>query len=111
MDGRLLAAFGEVFTRNVRIYVYPSLLEDSTELITAHNLPVPEGIKFLYRHLLDNRQIVDIQNFNPEILHIFSDDVLRMLREGEAGWEVCLPEKVAELIVERQGESCPFFQK
>ena len=58
-NGRLLAAFGELFTRNVKMYVYPAMQEGSEELMTASNLPVPEGIKFLYQHLLDAHQKTD----------------------------------------------------
>lgn len=101
MDGRLLAAFGELFTRNVKIYVYPAMQEGSADLMAAENVPVPEGVKFLYRHLLDNRQIVDVEGFNPNILHIFSKQVLRMLRAGESGWEAMVPPKVAQLIKEQ----------
>ncbi len=101
MDGRLLAAFGELFTRNVKIYVYPALQEGSAELMDAGNMPVPEGVKFLYRHLLDNRQIVPVENFNPDILHIFSKLVLQMLRQGDPGWESMVPPRVAKLIKEQ----------
>lgn len=101
MDGRLLAAFGELFTRNVKIYVYPAMQEGSAELIRAENMPIPEGVKFLYRHLLDNGQIVEVENFNPDILHIFSKRVLQMLRNGEPGWENMVPPKVAKMIKEQ----------
>jgi hypothetical protein len=101
MDGRLLAAFGELFTRNVRIYVYPAMQEGSEELMTARNVPVPEGLKFLYRHLLDSEQLVDITGYNPDILHIFSKQVLSMLQQGEPGWESMVPTKVASLIKEK----------
>ncbi len=98
MESRLLSAFGELFTKNVRFYVYPALQEGSEELMTAHNLPIPEGVKFLYRHLLDNRQICDVENYDPEILHIFSREVLHMLQTNEPGWEKLVPSKVANLI-------------
>jgi hypothetical protein len=100
MDGRLLAAFGELFTRNVKIYVYPALQEGSAELMTAENVPVPEGVKFLYRHLLDNGQLVDVEGYNPDILHIFSKEVLSQIQTGDGGWESLVPTKVAALIKE-----------
>lgn len=100
-DGRLLAAFGEMFTRDVRLYVYPAMQEGSAELMTAQNMPMPEGVKFLYRHLLDSGQIVDIENFNPDILHIFSKEVLRMIQADEGGWENMVPKKVAKLIKDK----------
>ncbi len=100
-DGRLLAAFGELFTRNVRFYVYPAMQEGSAELMQAENVPIPEGVKFLYRHLLDNRQIVDVEKYNADILHIFSKQVLQMIQNGETGWEGMVPAKVAGLIKEQ----------
>lgn len=100
MDGRLLAAFGELFTRNVKIYVYPALQEGSAELMTAENVPVPEGVKFLYRHLLDNGQLVDVEGYNADILHIFSKEVLSQIQTGDGGWESLVPSKVAALIKE-----------
>ena len=102
MDGRLLAAFGEIFTRNVRMYVYPAFQEGSEELMTAENLPLPEGVRFLYKHLLDSKQIVDVVNFNPDILHIFSKQVLQMIQTNENGWDAMVSTKVAKLIKERQ---------
>lgn len=101
MDGRLLAAFGELFTRNIRFFIYPALQEGSGELINAQNAPIPEGVKFLYRHLLDNRQLVDVQEFNPNLLHIFSKEVLHMLQNGEPGWESMVSSQVASLIKEQ----------
>ncbi|GJM31136.1 MAG: hypothetical protein DHS20C18_01370 [Saprospiraceae bacterium] len=101
MDDRLLAAFGELFTRNVKLYVYPAMQEGSAELMTAHNLPIPEGVKFLYRHLLDNRQIVDVEGYDVDLLHIFSKQVLTMLRNGDSEWEKMVPTKVAKLIKEK----------
>ncbi len=101
MDGRLLAAFGELFTKNVKIYAYPVYQEGSEELISTENLPVPEGVKFLYRHLLDNRQLVDITGFDPGILHISSGEVLQQIRNGSSGWERMVPPKVAQLIKDR----------
>ncbi|MBK8702731.1 MAG: TonB-dependent receptor [Saprospiraceae bacterium] len=100
-EGSLLAAFGELFTANVRMYVYPAMQEGSDELMTARHMPIPEGIKFIYQHLLDNRQIEDVTGYNPEILHIFSKEVLSMLHQGEPGWEAMVPAKVATLIKEK----------
>ncbi len=101
LDGQLLAAFGKLFMRNVKLYVYPAMQEGSAELMNAHNLPIPNGIKFLYKHLLDSDQIVDLENYNPDILHIYSKEVLRMLRADEAGWENYLSSKVVGLIKEK----------
>ena len=97
-DGRLLAAFGEIFTRNVKIYVYPAQQEGSPDLMTAQNVPIPEGVRFLYRHLIDSGQIVDIGEVKAEYLNIYSRDVLHSIESGEEGWEKQVPDRVARLI-------------
>ncbi|MEM6320110.1 MAG: TonB-dependent receptor [Bacteroidota bacterium] len=109
-DGALLSAFGEVFSRNVKFYVYPALQEGSGELINCQNLPVPEGITFVYKHLVESGQIVDISNFNEGVLHIFSKQVLEMIKEDEKGWEKLVPSKVARLIREKCLFGFPYEQ-
>jgi hypothetical protein len=101
MDGRLLTAFGELFTRNVTVYAYPILQEGTNELMNAENIPVPDGVKFLYKHLLDSKQIVDIQNFNAETLHVYSKLVLKMIKHDLEGWDAMVPERVAKQVREK----------
>ncbi len=110
MDGNLFAAFGELFTKYVKVYVYPAYQEGSSELISTENIPVPEGAKFIYRHLLDNRQIVNITGFNSDILHIFSKEVLSMIGKGGQNWEHMVPKKVAALIKEKYLFGYPYEQ-
>lgn len=100
MDGRLLVAFGELFTRNIKIYAYPALQEGSKEIMTAKNLPVPEGIKFLYKYLLDSHHIIEVDDYNADLLHIFPDKVYNEISEGKDGWENKLPAKLTRIIKE-----------
>ena len=100
-DGRLLVAFGELFNRNIKVYIYPALADDgSGQVLNSENLPVPDGIKFLYRHLLDSEQVVDIKGYDEKLLKIFPWKVIEMIVNGEAGWKEMLPEDVAGLIEE-----------
>jgi hypothetical protein len=101
LDGRLLTAFGELFTRNVTVYAYPILQEGTNEMMTAENLPVPDEVKFLYKYLLDSKQIIDIKGFHAENLHIYSKLVLKMIQHDEEGWDTMVPEKVANLVREK----------
>ena len=101
-DGRLLAAFGELFTRNVKLYAYPALLDGEEVIMNTQNMPVPEGVKFLYKHLLDSHQIVDIEGVKHSLLHIYSKDILQQIKDKETGWEQFVPEIVARLIQEKE---------
>lgn len=105
----LLGAFGELFPRNVRFYVYPAREKGSNELLTSQNIPVPDDIHYLYQHLKDHRNIVDVEHFDPDILHIYHSTVLRMIQNGEKGWETMVPETVAEVIKSKKLLSKPGF--
>ncbi len=100
-DGRLLAAFGELFRKNVKIYVYPIMQEGTAELMTAQNMPIPNEITFLYKYLTDGGQITDIKGYDRKLLHIFSKTVLEMITNDEDGWERYLPSKIVRLIKEK----------
>lgn len=99
--GNLLGAFGELFLRHVRFYVYPAREAANSAHLTAQNIEIPAEIHFLYQHLLDHRNIVDVRDFAPENLHIYHKEVLKSIQRGEAGWETQVPENVARLIREK----------
>lgn len=95
-QGRLLSAFGELFTKNIRIYVYPVLRDG--KLIEAENLPVPDGIRFLYQHLIDCDQVVGVKNYDKSILNIFPWDVLQSIQNDNGKWEDKVPAYFVPII-------------
>lgn len=100
-DGRLLVAFGELFNRNITVYVYPAYLRKGKELVSARTLIVPDGIHFLYKHLIDARQIVEIEDYNKEQLDIMPWNILEAIQNGESTWPECVPDGVAQVIKEK----------
>jgi len=94
----LLSAFGEIFSRNVRFYAFPALDTAKGELRTTADLKIPQEIHFLYDYLLENRSIVDVKIFQKSNLQIYQKQVLKMLQEGQEGWEAMVPIKVATEI-------------
>jgi hypothetical protein len=100
-DGRLITSFGEIFTRNVRFYVYPSMDKDTKEIMTCKSLPIPKGIRYLFKHIVENRHIVDIEHYNKDVLHIRAIDALRMLQNGKEGWDKTIPSIVVQVIQEK----------
>ena len=101
-DGRLLVAFGELFTRNIKIYAYPALMEDGESIMNTANLPVPEGIKFLYKHLTDSHQIVDVEDYESDMLYIDPTIVYDNISNGRDGWQNKVPEELVELIIDKK---------
>jgi len=98
LNGGMLEAFGILFTRDLKIYVYPSRAKADEEIMTTASMPVHPRLRPLYDYLLFNKRIVDIESFDPEVLHIFSKEVLDRIRTGEAGWEDLVPPYVDNMI-------------
>jgi hypothetical protein len=100
-EGMLLAEFGQLFTKNLRVYAYPALSDDLQTLITLENLPIPSGIEFLVKFLIENHFIVSVKKYNEEILSIIPNDIFQMIQSGVAGWERFLPHALAKKIKEK----------
>ncbi len=100
-DGRLLVAFGELFTRSISIYVYPAINTETGELLTLNNLMVPEGMEFLYQYLLESKQLIPIEGYNEAQLKIFPHDIRAKIANNTDGWRDGVPTSVAELIEKR----------
>jgi hypothetical protein len=97
LSGGILEAFGKLFYRDMKVFLYPMLGENG-EIITSENLKVHPRMKELYKFFKLNGKVVDIDDYNPEILEVFSREVLKMISEGKPGWESMLPTGVAEII-------------
>ncbi|MDY0781639.1 TonB-dependent receptor [Tenacibaculum sp. IB213877] len=102
VSGGILEAFGKLFYRDLKIYMYPYKDEETGEFITSENLKVHPRMKELYKFFKNNGRLVDMENFNPDILHIFSRTVLKMIKNGKEGWQEMLPSGIAEMIEEKR---------
>jgi len=96
-----VVAFGELFTRSISIYVYPAINTETGNLLTLNNLKVPEGMEFLYKYLLESKQLIPIQGYNEAQLKIFPHDIREKIANNTDGWKDGVPSTVAELIEKR----------
>ena len=98
LNGGMLEAFGILFTRDLKIYVYPSRSSANSEIMTTASMPVHPRLRPLYDYLLNNKRLVDIESFDESVLHIFSKEVLHMIRDSTPGWEELVPPYVDNMI-------------
>ncbi len=98
LSGGILEAFGKLFFKDLKVYLYPMKDPVTGEFTTSENLKVHPRMKELYKFFKYNGKVVDIADFNPEVLNIFSREVLQMISEGDDGWEEMLPEGVSKII-------------
>ena len=102
LSGGILEAFGKLFYRDLKVYMYPYHDQNSDTLINSENLKVHPRVKELYKFFKNNGKLVNIDDFDPEILDIFSRTVLKMIRDGENGWEAMLPKGIPEIIKQKR---------
>ncbi|MFL1012898.1 TonB-dependent receptor [Flavisericum labens] len=98
ISGGILEAFGKLFFKDLKVYLYPMLDPKTGELVNSENLKVYPRMKELYKFFKYNGKVIDITDYEPDIMNIFSREILRMITEGESGWEDMVPEGTAELI-------------
>jgi len=113
LNGGILEAFGIIFTRDIKFYLYPYKPNDEAELLNSSNITIHPRAKDLYNYLYSNGRIEDL-DFNAELLNIFSREVLKKIRNCEEGtWEDQVPAGVAKIIKERClfGSSCEINDK
>jgi len=101
LNGGILEAFGIIFTRDVKIYLYPFKPSDSSELLNSSNIPIHPRVKALYEYLHINKRVEDLK-CNEDVLKIFSREVLQLIKNNKEGkWEHMVPEGVDEIIKEK----------
>ena len=102
LSGGILEAFGKLFFKDLKVYLYPMKDPKTGEFTTSENLKVHPRMKELYKFFKYNGKVVDIVDYNPEVLNIFSRQVLSMVENGEEGWEEMLPKGVSEIIKDKK---------
>lgn len=97
-EGGLLGGLGQLFKNPARLFVYPHLELETGRLTTAENFEVDPHLRHLYRHLLENRFIQAVRNYDPELLRIRRRAVLEAIRSGDPSWESQVPAPIVEII-------------
>ncbi len=99
LPGGILESFATLFSRKIKLYVYPTLkngyIYNCLKFTLAHNL------RDLYQFLISNDKIEDIHHYNETNLNLLTDDVLDLIKSGQEGWESYVPVEVAKMIKER----------
>ncbi len=101
LPGGILESFGRLFKNDLKIYVYPLRPKQDAVMQTVSNIEVDKELRPLYEYLSGRGSFVQLDNFKPEYLSIFSRDVLKRIASHDETWEQMVPLSVAELIKKR----------
>ncbi len=120
LPGGILESIGRLFRQNVRLYVYPMHqdalaaycelpppADGAGAIYTAANLQIVPHLRHLYAHLLENRHVVGVTNYDPVALAIPSRDILRRIQVADPSWALLVPPAAADLIRARRLFGCP----
>src|SRR5476651_605643 len=99
LPGGILESFAALFSRKVKLFIYPTL-RDGTIWNCLRFYP-PSHLIDLYRYLIANNKIEDIRHYNESNLSIETDNVLGMIKQGAGVWEQYVPTEVAAMIKDR----------
>ena len=102
LNGGILEAFGKLFYKNLKVFLYPIKDTKNGKIINSNNLQVDPSMKNLYKFFKYNNKIIDIFSFNEDLLEIYSEKVLSMIENKEKGWEDLIPDAVTKLIKEKE---------
>jgi len=101
LPGGILESFGRLFKNELKVFVYPLRKEQGNGLTTVENLEVAPELRKLYGYLADRGSFTQLDNYNPEYLHIFSRDVLKRIAARDESWEQMVAPEVADIIKKR----------
>jgi len=101
LSGGILEAFGKMFYNNLKVYLYPTKDADGN-IITSNNLKLHPRMKDFYKFFKYNGKVVDIFDFEPKYLDIFSRKILQQINNNEVGWDEHLPEGISDMIVKKK---------
>jgi hypothetical protein len=98
LPGGLMESLGQLFKNGAKLYVYPSLDKKTGQLITVENLEVAPHLRHLYAHLVENKFIENITNYNAGTLKIYSGEVLAKIHSGDESLSKLIPAPIFEVI-------------
>ena len=99
LPGGILESFATLFSRKVKLFIYPTLRNGIIYNCLRFNPPA--HLVDLFRYLIANNKIEDIHHYKESNLQIQTDKVLQMIKHGEEGWEEYVPAEVAAMIKDR----------
>ena len=98
LPGGLMESLGQLFKNGAKLYVYPSLDKKTGKLTTVENLEVAPNLRHLYAHLVENKFIENIANYNADALKVYSSDVLAKIHSGDETLSQIIPAPIFEVI-------------
>lgn len=94
----LVGSIGTLLEPQTKLFVYPACDDDTNEIKTLSSIQITIDQTHLLAYLKENNLVLDIEDYNPEVVSIWSRRVLKMIQDGTTGWEKFVPVSVAKTV-------------
>ena len=86
----------------IRDSLYPAKNGNEKGYINSDTLKLKTKVKEFYKYFKYNNKIVDIDDFTPEYLEIYSKNILKKIKENKGGWEDKVPTGISDMITKKK---------
>lgn len=100
LQGGILEGMSRLFDEKTRVFVFPHKEKDIC--LTAKTFNPPPAVAHLYQHFVQNEWIQEVLDCDHVDTSIHSAVVRKMLETGDPRWKTLVPDKVRQLIEDRQ---------
>ncbi|MEM0939498.1 MAG: TonB-dependent receptor [Bacteroidota bacterium] len=97
LNGGILESFARLFGSNVKLFVYP-IIDANGDVKQGNDFMPDRHLLSLFYYFIENQKILSIPDAKIENLHIISDNILEMIQNAKEGWEIYVPNRVADAI-------------
>lgn len=94
----LVGSLGTLFEPRTKLYIYPAFDDKTQEIKKIDTMNIADELSFLLLYLIENHFVENITDYNPDVVSIWSRKVLKMIQDGEVGWEKLVPSSVAKTV-------------
>lgn len=103
LPGGILASMGHIFLNKTKFYVTPWINRTTGEFVTAGTYKAPDQYHYLYRHLRESGNIIEVPYFNQKLLMCTPRDIIRMIEEGDENWREYVPAEAYRMAEHLKG--------
>lgn len=94
----LVGSLGKLLEPRTKLYIYPAHDDEKAKIQDLDSLNIGKDQVLLLKYLRENKFIESIEDYNPEVISIWSRRVLKMIQDGSEGWEKFVPVSVAKTV-------------
>ncbi len=98
LSGGILEAMGKLFSKKMKLYVYPYKERHQNEAVCSRNVVLNNKMQVLFEYFKNDGRFVDITDYDENLLGTYNREIIDKIQKGIPGWEKFVPKKIAEQI-------------